>query len=69
MWLRHGVDVWHFECQITGDLHDFLAEIVREGESYELKLSTQESPVSKTFRSPKELNEYLTSIGMETMNI
>ncbi len=69
MWLRHGVDVWHYECQTVGDLHDFIAEIVRKGESYDFNLSTQDSPITKTFRSPIELNEYLASIGMETLKI
>ncbi len=69
MWLRHGVDMWHYECQIVGDLHDFIADIVRKGGSYDLNLSTQESPTTKTFRSTNELNEYLKSIGMEPLNI
>ena len=56
--------MWHYECQIVGDLHDFIAEIVRKGETYEFNLSTQESPITKTFRSPNELNEYLKSVGM-----
>jgi len=61
--------VWHFECQTSGDLHDFIAEIVRKGESYELNISAQESPKAKTFRTSIELNEYLTSIGMDILDI
>ncbi|MFQ6010594.1 MAG: hypothetical protein ACE5KG_00250 [Nitrososphaerales archaeon] len=69
MWLRHGVDVWHYECRMEGDLHDYIAEIVRNGEVYELNLSGQDVSRKKTFGSPSDLNAYLKSVGMEDLKV
>lgn len=77
MWFRCGVDVWHLECRVGGEIdlaegrvkargHDFIASVKRSGDKLELLIPPSHV---KIFHSLEELNSYLKSLGLEELNL
>jgi hypothetical protein len=64
VWFRHGVDVWHHDCEVANEKHDFLVSVTRKGEG--LELCIPRSNMSKNFRATDELNSFLRLVGLET---
>ena len=71
MWLRHGINIWHFDCQLISEKHDFLASVKKIENGYELYIpsSDLEKELKKNIRSNQELNELLDALGLEKLNI
>ena len=70
-WFRHGVDTWHLDCNLILDKHDFIASITRTNETFLVQIpdSSEQKAVRQSFDSTKELNEYLTLIGLEQLKL
>ena len=74
MWLRCGVDEWHLDCRVGGDLeldrsvatprnHDFIAAVTRKQDGrFELIISPS---YARVFDSKVALNDYLRALGLE----
>ncbi|MFQ5941762.1 MAG: hypothetical protein ACE5KA_08720 [Nitrososphaerales archaeon] len=71
VWLRHGVDIWHLDCHLSDDKHDFIASVTRSKESFVLKIGSpsEQKMVKKSFTSITSLNEYLRVIGIEQLQL
>ena len=77
MWLRCGVDEWHLDCQMGGDVdldrstatpksHDFIAAVMRKDDGLELFIPPSHT---KVFDSNATLNGYLKALGVEEIGI
>jgi hypothetical protein len=77
LWLRCGVDEWHLDCQVGGEIdlnrsmvtsknHDFIAAVRRKDDRLELFIS---SSYTRVFDSSAELNNYLRALGLEEISI
>ena len=71
MWLRHGINIWHFDCQVISEKHDYLASVTKNDNLYEVYIpsSEPEKALKKYIQSNHELNELLDALGIEKLNI
>ncbi len=79
MWLRCGVDEWHLDCRVGGDLdlnrsmattknHDFIAAVRRKEDDDRFEFFLPPS-YRKVFDSNVAFNDYLRALGLEEIGI
>ncbi|MFQ5940662.1 MAG: hypothetical protein ACE5KA_03065 [Nitrososphaerales archaeon] len=70
VWLMHGVDKWHLDCDPTGGKHNCIASVMRANVKFELEIWSDEGKtLRKDFNSVANLNEYLRTVGLEELQI
>ena len=77
MWFRCGIDVWHLDCQVGGEIdltlnkvtsknHDFIAAVRRKDDRLELFIPPS---YTRVFDSNTSLNSYLEDLGLEEISL
>lgn len=68
MWLRHGVDEWHLDCEVEGEAHSPMASVRRSGNTLTLTIPGEEGKsFTRTFPTTETLNRFLVELGLETL--
>lgn len=68
MWLRHGVDEWHLDCEVEGEAHRPLASVRRSANTLTLTIPEDEGKTfTRTFPTTEMLNSFLGELGLETL--